>query len=79
MSEKLATPTEISVRLGFRSETEFLEDIRTPDNPARRAVVTGVYKVSDEIRTRNIQLAKACSPAAMEQCVNSIRDIMSHL
>lgn len=79
MSESLASPTEISVHLGLKSETEFLEDIRTPDNPARRAVVEGVYKVSNALRTQNIQLAKACSPAAMEQCVNSIRDIMSHL
>ena len=78
-AERLTPPSEISVLLGLRSEREFLEDIKSPDNPARIAMLSGMHKVADKIRQRNIQLANACSPAAIEQCCEYFRDIIKEM
>ena len=78
-AERLTPPSEISVLLGLRSEREFLEDIKTPDNAARIALLSGMNKTMDSIRQRNIQLANACSPAAIEQCSTYIRTIIKDM
>ena len=79
LSERLTPPSEISVLLGLRSEREFLEDIKTPDNAARIALLSGLHKTMDRIRQRNIQLANACSPAAIEQCCEYARNIIKEI
>ena len=78
-AERLTPPSEISVLLGLKSESEFLQDIKEPDNPARIAMLAGMTVPADKIRQRNIQLANACSPAAIEQCSTYIRTIIKDM
>ena len=79
LAERLTPPSEISVLLGLRSESEFLQDIKEPDSPARIAMLAGMTKTADKIRQRNIQLANACSPAAIEQCSSYLRNMMKDM
>ena len=69
LSERLTPPSEISVLLGLRSEREFLEDIKTPDNAARIALLSGLHKTMDSIR----------QPAAIEQCCEYARNIIKEI
>ncbi len=54
-------------------------DIATHGHPARMAYVRGMAATAKELREKNLQLAKACSPSAMEQCFHDLQEMMLNL
>lgn len=81
--EKLAstlTPIpEISVLMGLASEDMLALDIATHGNPARMAYLRGMAETAKELREKNLELAMACSPSAMEQCFRDIQEMTMSL
>lgn len=83
MIEKLArllTPaSEISALLGMRNEDLFLLDINTKGSPARRAFMRGRAITAQELRKKNLELARACAPSAIEQCFRDLKQMENDL
>ena len=76
----LLTPaSEISVLLDLKSEDFFALDISTHGHPARRAYMTGMARSAQRLRERNMELAEACAPAAIEQCFRDLKNMMNDL
>lgn len=70
--------TEIAALLDMNGDLLSL-DISTNGHPARRAYLLGMALTAQELRGKNLQLARACSPSAMEQCFRDLQDMMQCL
>lgn len=81
--EKLAlilTPaSEISALLELKNEDEFLLDIATKGNPARMAFMRGMAQTANGLRLKNLELANACAPSAIEQCFHDLKHMMNDI
>lgn len=81
--EKLAstlTPvSEIAVFLELQNEDILGLDIATHGHPARKAYLRGMATTAKELREKNLQLARACSPSAMQQCFKDLQDMILYL
>ena len=75
----LTPASEISALLGLKSEDEFLLDIATKGNPARTAFMRGMAQTANDLRSKNLELANACAPSAIEQCFHDLKHMMSDL
>ena len=75
----LTPVSEISVLLGLQNEDMLSLDISTHGHPARLAFMRGMAATAHELRDKNLQLARACSPSAMEQCFHDIQIMMQSL
>lgn len=79
LATKLTPVSEISVLLGLRNEDMLQLDISTHGHPARLAYIRGMAATANELREKNLQLARACSPSAMEQCFKDLQNMMLNL
>lgn len=76
----LLTPaSEIFSLLELESEDAFLLDINTAGNPARRAFMHGLATTARRLREKNLELADACAPSAIEQCFRDVRQLKNDL
>lgn len=76
---KILTPaTEMATLLGF-DEDLFMLDLSTKGNPARRAFMTGMAGTAKTLRQKNLELANACAPSAIEQCFHDLRQMLNDL
>lgn len=75
----LTPASEISALLGLKSEDEFLLDIATKGNPARIAFMRGMAQTANDLRFKNLELANACAPSAIEQCFHDLKHMMNDL
>ena len=75
----LTPASEISALLELKNEDEFLLDIATKGSPARAAFMRGMAKTANELREKNIELANACAPSAIEQCFHDLKHMMNDL
>lgn len=75
MASQLTPVNQICVLLGLKSEDMLALDIATHGNPARMAYLRGMAATAKELREKNLELAKACSPSAMEQCFRDIQEM----
>jgi hypothetical protein len=78
LAAELTPPSEISVHLDI-NEDEFLLDIGMHNHPARKAYLRGMASTARELREKNLQLARACAPTAMEQCFKDLQEMMISL
>lgn len=78
MAAELTPPSEISVHLDI-NEDEFLLAIGMHNHPARKAYLKGIASTARELREKNLQLARACAPTAMEQCFKDLQEMMMGL
>ena len=77
---RILTPaSEISALLELKSEDEFLLDIATKGNPARIAFMRGMADTANDLRSKNLELAKACAPSAIEQCFHDLKHMMNDI
>lgn len=77
---KILTPApEMAVLIGVTNEDVFLLDIATKGHPARAAYMRGMASTARELRERNLELAKACAPSAIEQCFKDLRQMLQDL
>lgn len=72
------TPTLVSIRLGF-NEVDFMDDIHTPGNPARRAYYSGLEETDKELRQQLLDLMRAGSPSAIADCQQRIERILNEI
>lgn len=72
------TPTSVSIQLGF-NETDFMDDIHTPGNPARRAYFTGLEATDHELRQQLLDLMRAGSPSALADCQQRIERCLNEI
>lgn len=79
LARTLTPASEISVLLGLKNEDLFLMDVATKGNPARTAYLRGMAATANELREKNLELAKACAPSAVEQCFRDIKSMMNDL
>jgi len=63
----------------LKSEDEFLLDIATKGNPARIAFMRGMAQTANDLRSKNLELAYACAPSAIEQCFHDLKHMMNDL
>ncbi|MCH4099145.1 MAG: hypothetical protein LKF06_00730 [Prevotella sp.] len=78
LAAELTPPSEISVHLDI-NEDEFLLDIGMHNHAARKAYLKGIASTARELREKNLQLARACAPTAMEQCFKDLQEMMMGL
>ena len=78
LASQLTPVTEIGILLGF-DESLFRDDIATVGHPARVAYLSGYAETALEIRKRNLDLAKAGSPAADEALRIYLKRMMNDL
>lgn len=69
---------ETAALLGLNADMLAL-DVATNGHPARNAYLKGMAITAQELREKNLQLARACSPSAMEQCFRDLQDMMQCL
>lgn len=67
LSSNLTPPAEISALLDI-DEKQFVDDLNTPGNPARRSFLKGYAETALKLRKQNLELVDAGSPAADEAC-----------
>lgn len=79
MASQLTPVNQICVLLGLKSEDMLSLDIATHGHPARMAYLRGMASTASELREKNLQLARACSPSAMEQCFHDLQNMMLSL
>ena len=72
------TPSLVSIQLGF-NEVEFIDDIHTPGNPARRAYYLGLEETDKELRQQLLDLMRAGSPSAITDCQQRIERILNEI
>lgn len=72
------TPSLVSVQLGF-NEIEFIDDIHTPGNPARRAYYMGLEETDKELRQQLLDLMRVGSPSAIADCQQRIERILNEI
>ena len=72
------TPSLVSIQLGF-NEVEFIDDIHTPGNPARRAYYLGLEETDKELRQQLLYLMRAGSPSAIADCQQRIERILNEI
>lgn len=77
-AKSLMTPTSVSIQLGF-NETDFMDDIHTPGNPARRAYFTGLEATDHELRQQLLDLMRAGSPSALADCQQRIERCLNEI
>ena len=71
---RILTPaSEISALLKLENEDLFLLDLSLKGSPARMATT------AQELRSKNLELAKACAPSAIEQCFKDLRQMLNDL
>lgn len=75
----LTPASEISALLGLKNEDEFQLDIATKGNPARTAFMRGMAQTAHDLRSKNLELANACAPSAIEQCFHDLKHMMNDL
>ena len=75
----LTPASEISALLELKSEDEFLLDIATKGNPARIAFMRGMAQTANDLRSKNLELANACAPSAIEQCFHDLKHMMNDI
>lgn len=79
LAAMLTPVSEISVLLELKNEDMLSLDIATHGHPARMAYLRGMASTASELREKNLQLARACSPSAMEQCIHDLQNMMLSL
>ena len=72
------TPSLVSIQLGF-NEIEFIDDIHTPGNPARRAYYMGLEETDKELRQQLLDLMRVGSPSAIADCQQRIERILNEI
>lgn len=72
------TPSLVSIQLGF-NEIEFIDDIHTPGNPARRAYYLGLEETDKELRQQLLDLMRVGSPSAITDCQQRIERILNEI
>lgn len=72
------TPSQVSFRLDI-DEVQFLDDIHTVGNPARRAFFLGLQSTDNELRQQIIDLMHAGSPAAIADCQQRIERVLNEI
>ena len=72
------TPSLVSIQLGF-NEVEFIDDIHTPGNPARRAYYLGLEETDKELRQQLLDLMRAGSPSALADCQQRIERCLNEI
>ena len=70
LAEELTPASEISALLDL---PWLLVDINTPNNTARLAYLHGMAKTAHELRIKNLELARAMAPSAMDQCFSDLK------
>lgn len=76
---KILTPSnEIATLMSF-DEDLFLLDLVTKGNPARRAFMKGMASTAKTLRQKNLELANACAPSAIEQCFRDLKQMLNDL
>jgi hypothetical protein len=78
MAKNLSPVPQIALELGLNEDMMAL-DISTHGHPARAAFMRGMYATAEELRAKNLELARACSPTAMEQCFRDLQNMMMSL
>lgn len=77
---RILTPaSEISALLKLENEDLFLLDLSLKGSPARVAFMRGMATTAQELRSKNLELAKACAPSAIEQCFKDLRQMLNDL
>lgn len=77
---RILTPaSEISALLKLENEDLFLLDLSLKGSPARIAFMRGMATTAQELRSKNLKLAKACAPSAIEQCFKDLRQMLNDL
>ena len=77
---RILTPaSEMSALLQLENEDQFLLDLSLKGSPARIAFMRGMATTAQELRSKNLELAKACAPSAIEQCFKDLRQMLNDL
>lgn len=77
---RILTPaSEISALLKLENEDQFLLDLSLKGSPARITFMRGMATTAQELRSKNLELAKACAPSAIEQCFKDLRQMLNDL
>ncbi len=79
LARGLTPASEISVLLDLKSEDEFLLDIVTRGNPARRAYMRGLATTATQLRAQSLKLADSFAPSAIEQCCTYLKNACNYL
>lgn len=79
LARQLTPASEISALLELPTEDDFLLDIATPGHPARIRYLHGLATTANDLRRKNLELADACAPSAIEQCFRDMRQMQIDL
>lgn len=74
----MMTPREISFLLDI-DEIQFIDDINTRGNPARKAFFRGVTKTAMELRENIIDAAMAGSPFSISECQKQLMQMLAEI
>ena len=76
LAKQLTPVLEIGILLGLPNEDELQLDISTVGHPARKRFLHGLALTANELRRKNMELANACAPSAMEQCFHDLKQML---
>lgn len=76
---QIFTPVPEIAALLSLDEDMLMLDINNKNHLARISYLRGMAKTANELRSKNLELALACAPSAIEQCFKDLNKMFDNL